>query len=95
MSTFGIALSVIVLLGVMSMTSAFPRPNYGRFRTHEAQAIRPPIRPLHEAREQQTVRVALPDLQKCEADYEKCEAAGVPVRQCIQFYYFCVGLPFQ
>ena len=166
MSSFGIAFSVILLLGVVSITSAFPMPDYERFRTHGAQAVGP----LHEAREQQSLQavrenwrgVALQQWpwtynsyiekdeedehskeeeetdetreetgdtregtgnamrlqgvlptksvvaalynrrgdarieQDCEADYEECEAAGVvPVRQCIQTYYRCIGIDFQ
>ena len=57
MSYFGIALSVILLLGFLSMTSAFPSPNYRRCGMHGAQ----PMGSLYEAREQQRVYAARPN----------------------------------
>ena len=57
MSYFGIALSVILLLRVLSMTSAFPSPNYRRCGMHGAQ----PMGSLYEAREQQRVYAARPN----------------------------------
>ena len=78
------------------MTSAFPSPNYARLRLHGARAA--DYEPLHLAREQQLPgpRNDAHLEQDCESEYEECEEADiVPIRQCIQTYYRCIGIDFQ
>lgn len=80
------------------MTSALPVPNYECLRLHGAYPAG--YGPLQLAQEQQSAarpgwRNDISVQQDCKAEYDACAASGLlPIRQCIQAFYGCMGITF-